>query len=57
MAHYVCTGSCDGESDNLGVCESEYCTKEGQPLVACSCEDGAHEDAGEKTSNGEEFDI
>jgi hypothetical protein len=45
MTHYVCTGSCGGESKVPGVCEAEFCTKEGQSLVSCSCEDGMHEDA------------
>jgi len=49
MIHYVCTGSCGGESKTAGVCEAQFCTKEEQPLVECSCEDGLHKNAGEKT--------
>lgn len=49
MTHYVCTGDCEGESSNPGLCQGEGCTKEGEPLVECNCEDGLHEEAeGEK---------
>ncbi|MEK7574642.1 MAG: hypothetical protein AAB511_00215 [Patescibacteria group bacterium] len=53
MAHFACTGSCGGESNNEGVCEAEFCSKESQPLVPCNCEDGMHKDAGEKTAETE----
>jgi len=43
MAHYICTGGCGGESDSPGVCEAEDCSKHGQPLEPCECEDGLHE--------------
>lgn len=54
MQHYVCTGSCRGESQSAGECEAEFCSKEGQPLVPCVCEDGLHEGAGEKNSDSED---
>ena len=50
MQHYVCTGSCQGESRSAGECEAEFCSKEGQPLVPCACEDSLHEGAGEKSA-------
>lgn len=43
MQHYVCTGDCAGETDKPGLCESEGCSKEGQALSECSCDDGFHE--------------
>ena len=43
MKHYVCAGGCDSQSDKPGVCESEFCTSEGEPLKPCDCEDGMHE--------------
>ena len=42
MTHYVCTGDCGGESEKPKVCETEGCTKEGQPLAECDCGDGLH---------------
>jgi hypothetical protein len=48
MTHYVCTGSCKGESAGPGFCEAEFCSKEGQELVQCDCSDELHEHAGEK---------
>ncbi|MDO8619731.1 MAG: hypothetical protein Q7R64_00080 [bacterium] len=51
MQHFVCTGGCDGESSTPGVCQSEGCEKEGEPLTACSCEDGLHEETEEKETS------
>ncbi len=42
--HYVCSGGCGTVSDNSGVCMSEGCPKQNQPLVACSCRDDKHRD-------------
>ena len=56
MAHYVCTGTCGGESDSPKVCEADGCSKEGQPLVSCDCTDGLHDGAGEK-SEAEDADL
>lgn len=42
MQHFVCTGGCGGQSDSEGVCEAQYCKKEGQPLTECNCDDGLH---------------
>ena len=57
MTHYVCTGSCSGESQNPGVCEAEFCSKEGKSLTFCNCEDGAHEEAGKKPDESEDSDV
>lgn len=32
-------------SDKPGVCETNGCKKEGQPLTECNCTDGKHEEA------------
>lgn len=45
MKHFVCTGDCEGESSAPGVCQAEGCTKEGEKLTACVCEDSLHEEA------------
>lgn len=50
MSHYICTGSCGGESKNPGVCEAQFCTKESQALVSCDCKNDLHENAGKKPS-------
>jgi hypothetical protein len=55
MKHYICMGGCEGESSNPGVCESEGCKKEGEPLNECNCVDGAHADA-TKEEEGEEME-
>ena len=44
MTHYVCTGTCGGESDKPGLCQAEGCTKEEQPLEECNCDDGLHKE-------------
>ncbi len=43
--HYVCTGGCGGEADRPGTCQAEDCSKEGQPMVPCACEDGLHDES------------
>lgn len=48
MNHFACTGSCGGENSQAGVCEAEFCSKEGQELLSCDCGDGLHENAGKK---------
>ena len=53
MTHYVCTGDCEGESGAAGICQDEGCTKEGEPLLECNCEDGAHEGTGKKEGSEE----
>ena len=43
MTHYVCAGSCGGESVLPGVCDISNCVKTGKPLIECKCTDGKHE--------------
>ena len=54
MTHYVCTGGCEGESSNPGVCQMEDCEKEGESLTLCNCEDGTHKEVLEKREESEE---
>ena len=42
MQHYVCTGDCGGEAEKSKVCDSDSCSKEGQSLTQCGCDDGLH---------------
>jgi len=39
MKHYICTGECGGISEKPGVCQAEICSKKGQPLTECDCEE------------------
>ncbi len=64
MAHYICTGTCEGVLEELGFCETEACSKQWTMMEACSCVDGTHGrlhvDSGEaplqvKDSNGTEL--
>ena len=48
MLHYVCLGSCGGESNQPKICEAEFCSKEGQDMASCECEDGSHGNAGKE---------
>jgi len=48
MKHFICTGGCEGESSIPGVCQAEECKKEGEPLIACNCENSLHEEAEDK---------
>jgi hypothetical protein len=55
MSHYVCTGDCQTVSDVPGVCNADYCGKNGQAMTICGCEDNEHEDAAtEKESSSDE---
>jgi len=42
MEHYICTGTDKGVSDTLGVCGGEGCSKQGEELIPCDCQDGKH---------------
>ena len=44
MAHFVCTGGCNGVSEAPGVCNINSCMKEHQPLTICNCKDGQHKE-------------
>lgn len=39
--HYICE-ECGGVSPENKVCETEGCSRRGQPLAACDCVDGSH---------------
>lgn len=43
MSHYICTGGCGGVSEEAGVCQSEGCVKNSQPMTECNCSDSMHE--------------
>ena len=43
--HYVCTGGCNDVSDEPRTCQTKDCMKYHQPMTACHCEDGLHEEA------------
>jgi len=48
MKHFICNGGCGLQTDTEGVCEAEFCTKNGQALTECECEDGEHQAGSEK---------
>lgn len=61
MTHYICKGGCGGTLEEIGVCETEGCSKQWELMEECDCTDGQHgmpSDAGEekevitKDSNG-----
>jgi len=54
MAHYVCEGTCRGISEVEGVCQSEDCPKNQQPLTSCGCEDGGHTTVWGNSTDGEQ---
>ncbi|MSR71157.1 MAG: hypothetical protein EXS50_00580 [Candidatus Taylorbacteria bacterium] len=57
MEHYVCTGGCGGESKDQGVCDAQFCKKEGQVLTSCSCADGMHENPGVSNIEKDDSDL
>jgi hypothetical protein len=57
MKHYICTGDCGGESGRAGVCKTEGCTKEGDALLECECDDGLHADVRVETEDLEAFEV
>lgn len=57
MVHYVCSGSCAGEWPKPGLCDSQFCTKEGKPLLECNCDDGQHLSVLEKKVPEESPDL
>lgn len=42
MEHFICEGTCGGESPVAKTCDDPECTKHGEPLTQCTCEDGKH---------------
>ncbi len=55
--HYICTGSCEGVSDNAGVCKAEDCENYGQPLVPCACVNGEHSSMDTDMEMGDDADM
>ena len=54
MPHYVCTGGCEGVSDDsAAVCQAEGCQKFSQPLSKCDCADNQHSEVFEKEQTEE----
>ncbi len=45
MTHYVCTGGCDGVSDEPAACQLKGCIKYELPMAICHCTDGQHAEA------------
>ncbi len=39
--HYICP-ECGGVAEQPKVCETEGCSREGEPLQMCDCQDGQH---------------
>lgn len=44
MSHYICIGSCQGVSDESGVCQNPDCSQYNQPLKECNCYDNQHKE-------------
>ncbi len=55
MKHYICTGGCGMQSEVEGVCDAQFCKKEGQLLTECNCEDGQHEEKVNQDEEGAEY--
>ena len=45
MAHYICTGGCNGIAETPGACQAHSCIRANQPLTICNCTDGLHKEA------------
>ncbi len=60
MTHYICTGECNGISEQPGMCQAIDCSKHDEPLVTCECTDDQHnehlnpDDSGESTDGESE---
>jgi hypothetical protein len=39
--HYVCS-ECVYISQHFGICQTDDCIMQNQPLIECHCEDGKH---------------
>lgn len=51
---YVCVGECGGAADKPGACETDGCSKKGDPLVRCMCNElPAHCACGEPPEKSE----
>ena len=41
--HYICKGECGGVAEVPGTCQAQTCHGFMQPLTACTCTDGTHQ--------------
>ncbi len=58
MSHFVCTGDCKAVSEQEGICQSDFCNKQGEELAICGCEDGEHQVQGSAdTTQSEEVSL
>jgi hypothetical protein len=44
MEHFICAGTCGGAASVAGVCNDPECSKTGEALSSCNCDDGSHRD-------------
>ncbi len=42
MTHYVCSGECGGVAQEPKSCGAEVCSKKGEPLTPCDCDNPGH---------------
>lgn len=56
MSHFVCTGDCKAVSEQEGICQSDFCNKQGEELAICGCEDGEHQTVAASSEVGSEED-
>ena len=55
MTHYVCTGGCNGVSEEANAtCQAVDCAKHSDPLIACECEEGVHSIGSEEALDSNE---
>jgi len=47
--HYICTGGCKGKADVSSTCQTDTCSRKGEPLQQCDCADEGHHGVFEKT--------
>ncbi len=57
MKHYICGGTCGGESNKAGVCETIGCDHEGEALLECECENGLHVGTPASAALSEDFEM
>jgi len=42
MTHYTCKGACGGVLEEIGICETDGCSKQWELMTECDCSDGGH---------------
>lgn len=45
--HFVCSGTCEGVSEEMKTCGAPECSQHGVPLTPCDCTDDSHNSAQE----------